>query len=158
MCKLKQWMFALYLCFRYKLIWNPFCGLAFGSYDTIKGEITVNPFNQHFMDVFLHEVGHHLHHKLVNYDDYFKYGTDVRYLDAEYVASKFAIRCGADRKFLLSKFNTYTSSVMRARDWMDRNIFESYLNLVVRCSRYFRNGIVERSNRVPPFRKSKYLK
>lgn len=147
----KDWIFALMVCRKYGLVWNPWCKLSYGSYNFYKGVINLNPFSKNFRDIFLHEIGHHVDDKRVNYREYFKYGTNITYidnnrcifdvLDSEYNASKFAIRCGGDRKYLLSQFNTYTASVMRERSDLERPIFECYLKLVTKLSKYFYTGL-----------------
>jgi len=69
--RIKAWCYAIAVCKKYKLIWNPFVKLE-GGYYSYKGVIGVNPFDSYFMSTFLHEVGHHVHNKRVPLKNYLK--------------------------------------------------------------------------------------
>lgn len=119
---IKNFILALYVCKKYRLQYKPFCSLHHGEYNYIHRFIKVNPFNPNFESVLFHEVGHHVHHKLVNYDMFFDLNPvaikSVTYnnnkdfhklLEAESFASRFAMKTRrADKAMLVWAFNTYT--------------------------------------------------
>lgn len=116
---------------KYKFSYSPFIKLNQGSYivyPTGAETIKVNPFNKHFKETLLHEIGHMLFNEPKGFNSLFriwKYrsamedtlyynGNDLwlRRLDQEARASKFARRSykKADVGQLLTWFYTYSAS------------------------------------------------
>ena len=121
-----DWWYALLVCHKYKLKWNMFYPRDSGCYHWDIRTVSVNPFRNNFISVFMHEVGHHIHHRRIDYDSFFistkgeiqhSNGRSVyRTLEAEWQASRFSVKSGkGDKKFLTSCFNTYTSQVLKER-------------------------------------------
>lgn len=114
-------LLALLVCHKYGLRYSPFCGVHIGEYDYVKKSVRTNPFSKDFKSIFFHEIGHHVHHKIVNYENFFKPSNilkkEITYknrddfykvLESESFASRFAMKTGrADKSYLLWAFNTY---------------------------------------------------
>lgn len=125
MKKLGEWWYAYLVCRKYKLSYSPFKSFDKGSYNWAIHLIEVNPLSKNFMTIFLHEVGHHVHHERVNYYKFLPYtkdsvlivgeGWDVfKSLEAEWWASRFAAKTRkANRNHLTKCFHTYTGSIFR---------------------------------------------
>lgn len=126
--RIKEWWYAVLVCRKYGIRWNPFVKLGDGYY-LYKGIVGVNPFDSNFMSVFLHEIGHHVHNKRVGLKKYLKaQNNELRFstgneagrnvykvLESEWKASRFAAKTGrADRKNLVSAFQTYTGCIFNA--------------------------------------------
>lgn len=123
MKRLSEWWYAFLVCRKYNLRWTPFKVFDRGHYNWATREVAVNPFSRNFLTIFMHEVGHHVHHKNVNYDKFLpstkdsvliqSAGWDVfKNLEAEWCASRFAAKTGkANRASLTKYFNTYTGSI-----------------------------------------------
>lgn len=123
---LKNLFIGFVLCRRYNISFDPFYTLEKGGL-AIGKSIHVNPFSLHFNSLFFHELGHEIHHKLVDYSTYFIPTSDTfmintingnvvkdfeKVLKAEMFASRFALKTKkADQKFLIKCFNTYTKLV-----------------------------------------------
>lgn len=95
---IKDWWYAYKVCKKYGIKWK-LCGD--GEYDWRDMSISVSPFRENFMSVFLHEIGHHVDHKIRNYDRCFHsyglvYSDNKRgiycSMDAEGKASRFAVK------------------------------------------------------------------
>lgn len=121
---IKNFFLARSLCKRYKLYYDPFCWKL--DQGTIHSDLSIllNPFSPHFKSILFHEIGHAVHHKIVNYDDFFKSTSDSwlkrtkddklqdfeKVLIAEKFASRFAIKTKkVDNEYLIRCFNTYTA-------------------------------------------------
>lgn len=125
MKRIGEWIYALAVCHKYSLSWNPFCALGGGAYQW-KGCVCVNPFSNNFISIFMHEVGHHVHDKKVKYSSWvMANGDELRYsenghemfktLEAESLASRYAVLTGkCDKGYLERCFNTYTGIVFKA--------------------------------------------
>lgn len=125
MKKLGEWWYAYLVCRKYGLKWSILHPLNYGSYYWDLKVISVNPFRNNFLSVFMHEVGHHVHHRKVDYDCFLKSNKDelqytpkgwsvYRNLEAEWQASRFSVKSGkGDKKFLTSCFNTYTGEIFK---------------------------------------------
>lgn len=126
MKKLREWWYAFLVCHKYNLSFSPFKGIGKGSYNWATREVEVNPFSKDFLSIFMHEVGHHIHHNKVNYDEFLmanegskliEHGVNwdvMKSWEAEWCASRFAAKSGKANKAILTKwFNTYTSSVFK---------------------------------------------
>ena len=126
--RIKEWWYAILVCRKYGIMWNPFVRLGDGYY-LYKGIVGVNPFDSCFMSTFLHEIGHHVHNKRVGLKNYLKaQNNELRFstgneagrnvykvLESEWKASRFAVKTGrADRKKLVSAFQTYTGCIFNA--------------------------------------------
>ena len=124
----KDWVYAIKVCLKYRLIWNPFVKFGDGSYCWIDNSIHVNPLTKNFITIFMHEVGHHVHHRRVDLPSWLKCGGDelrfsggdmegwsvYKNLKAEAIASRYAMKSGkADKAFLLKAFHTYTSAIFK---------------------------------------------
>lgn len=68
---IKDWLYAIAVCKKYKIWWNPFFKLTHAefqmSYKRYWKEadciVRINPFYKGFIDSFMHEVGHILWHR-----------------------------------------------------------------------------------------------
>lgn len=123
--KIQDWWYAICVCRKYGIKWNPFSKIDSGSY-LWSGWVQVNPFDPNFLTIFMHEVGHHVHGRRVDLESYYKPSNgELRFtgcklsgrsiyktLDSEALASRFALKTRkADRKYLIKAFNTYTSAI-----------------------------------------------
>ena len=54
-----DWWYALLVCHKYKLKWNIFYPTDSGCYHWDIKTVSVNPFRNNFISVFMHEIGHH---------------------------------------------------------------------------------------------------
>lgn len=124
MKKIREWWYAYLVCCKYNLEWNFFVKLGYGHYNWTTKSVAVNPLSENFMSIFMHEVGHHVHHMRVDYDKFLpstEYselieggkGWDVfKSLEAEWWASRYAAKTGkVSRDHLTKSFNTYTANI-----------------------------------------------
>lgn len=119
---IKDWWYAIRVCLKYRIWWNPFCFDGNGHYH-YSGFVSVSPFSRNFISVFMHEVGHHVHDKKVRLFSYLVANKDelrftgscrsiYRVLESEALASRFAAKTGkASRKYLVTCFNTYSAAI-----------------------------------------------
>lgn len=148
MNKLAQWIYAYKVCNKYNLILVPTLSKDFGEYDFLKKRVIIDPFSSKFMSIFTHEVGHHVHDKMVGYKTFLythrlkstftHEGRDVvSILEAEAFASRFSRKTGyGDTKFLLSAFTTYCAAYLKSNSLLCRyGLYESVLDKVVECIR-----------------------
>lgn len=142
---IKDWWYVIKVCMKYKIWWNPFCKLDHGNY-TWNSCIAVNPFDANLMTIFMHEVGHHVHHKRVNMpvflepmENELRWGTNgslsgrsvYKVLDSEGIASRFAVRSGkVDKVYLLKAFNTYSAMIFRK---MNNSVVVNEFSDIVDC-------------------------
>lgn len=126
---LKDWIYAVKVCKKYNLVWNPYVKLGYGAYDWNSRSVHVNPFSTNFISIMLHEVGHHVHDVRVHLPTWLlpESNSELRYsggdlggysifknLNAEALASRFAIKSGkGNKKFLVKAFHTYTASIFK---------------------------------------------
>lgn len=146
MNKLQQWIYAYKVCKKYNLKLRHTFYKDFGYYTWGSQCIYLDWFSKHFMSIFLHEVGHHVEDRKVDYTVYFiarhneaqKNGMNVwKSLKSEAFASRFAAKTGkSDRKFLIECFNTYSADVLRKPYLLTRfDIFEKIVDTIEYCSR-----------------------
>lgn len=140
---IKDWWYAIKVCRKYGIRWIP---RGDGNYNWTYRTVSVNPFRKNFLDVFLHEIGHHVDHRIRNYD-FFLHPYGLRYRDtgrniyrsmnAEGNASRFAAKTGkANKKFLVKMFNTYSAEVFRRMDkFIVVNEFSDIVDCVYRNTR-----------------------
>lgn len=120
---IKNIALVYFVCKKYKLKFIPIFhsdidGVYRFSDRTIKAKIH----HPEFVSIFLHELGHHIHHKIVNYDVFFKVnendwhiklscGKDhYKVIEAEAFASRFAMKTRkVNNSYLVTCFNTYVS-------------------------------------------------
>lgn len=138
--KVLDWFYAIRVCIKYKIIWNPFCKLDCGTYAWYKWEnifvVSANPFYEYFLETFMHEIGHHIAKRngfVQRYEDYKKSVPkkdwvllrDNPYmilLEEEAFASRFSRKTIGSRcntKYLLECFYTYTAAGYRATRWVN---------------------------------------
>lgn len=144
---IKNFILAVVVCHKYGLAYKPFCSLDDGEYNYIHKHIKLNPFHPEFNSVLFHEVGHHVHHKLVNYNTFFNLKPDsvkvVSYddekdfhklIESESFASRFAMKTGkADKDFLVRCFNTYTRMPFKpSLELNSKPVFTSYVDCISR--------------------------
>ncbi len=134
-------IFSIIVCKKYNLKYHPFCPIGYGEYNFITHKVIVNPFDKDFLTIFLHEIGHHVHDKIVNYDRFLYDVTSFKMvncdnrcafkiLEAEAFATRFAIKTGiVEKRFLLSAFYTYTSCLFSI-DLSKYNLFSEAVDLV----------------------------
>ena len=110
------------VCSKYSLKYIPFpMDTIEGYYNFIDGTVTVCPFHKDFQSILFHEIGHHVHHKLVNYHTYFNpvdtfvyNGMDfIKVMQSESFASRFAMKTKKSNiGFLMKCFNSYSSLLL----------------------------------------------
>jgi hypothetical protein len=142
---IKNFILAWVVCRKYGLIYKPFCSFDSAEYNYIFRYIMLNPFHPEFNSILFHEVGHHVHDKLVNYNTFFDLTPDsmkvVTYneeqdfhklIEAEAFASRFAMKTGkANKSFLIWAFNTYTRMPFRPDfELSTKSHFTSYVDCV----------------------------
>lgn len=126
---LKDWMYAIKVCKKYNLVWNPYVKLGYGAYDWDSRSVHVNPFSKNFISIMMHEVGHHVHNVRVHLPAWLipENSNELRYsggdlggysifknLNAEALASRFAMKSGrGNKEFLVKAFHTYTASIFK---------------------------------------------
>lgn len=149
--RLKDWFKAYKICKKYGLKLKLYLHREMGYYNHVSQTIGISAFSSEFMDIFLHELGHHIHHLKVNYPEFYEDGaSDVRMgnkatvyrcifkkLETEYQASRFALKAGADKKRLREWLTSYIKPAMQGREHIPPEIFENYLNSVARVSKIF---------------------
>lgn len=138
---IKDWWYALKVCRKYGIRWDPFFGLAkaecwfawWENYKKYKTTIKINPFYTGFLDSFMHEVGHHIRHR----DCYMKASSIAEYeesvsdsLKEEFKAwrySKLALRGRFNNDRARAMFSTYLPSYIddKGQDEAIR-VFTSY--------------------------------
>jgi hypothetical protein len=144
---IKNFILAMVVCRKYGLAYKPFCLFINSEYDDVLKHIKVNPFHPEFNSILFHELGHHVHHKLVDYNNFFKLTSnnvvvsehDLDYhklIVAESFASRFAMKTGkANKAFLMRAFNSYAripfhlDSELSSKSW-----FMSYVDCVAKYS------------------------
>lgn len=137
--RILDWFYAIRVCIKYKIIWNPFCKLSDGHYYWIGKTFFVeaNPFYKYFLETFVHEVGHNVakrngykqkveHYlKSVPEDEQVRLGYHpyMILLEEEAFASRFsrkAIGSRCNSEYLLKCFYTYTACGYRADKCVDK--------------------------------------
>lgn len=126
---IKDWFYAFKVCKKYNLIWNPYVKIGYGAYDWDSRSVEVNPFSKDFITIFMHEIGHHVHHRRVHLplwllpdrEEELRFCSGplnsysiYRNLEAEALASRFARKSGkVNKNYLLRAFHTYTASIFK---------------------------------------------
>lgn len=117
-----------------------------GKYNYITQTVTLDPFRNEFVSSLFHEIGHHVHHKLVDYNTFFNadenchiqldYRDHYKVLEAESFASRFALKTKkANKSFLIKSFNTYTEEPFKYLDLYDSFRFPNYIDAVYKFSK-----------------------
>jgi hypothetical protein len=133
---IKDWWYAYKVCRKYGIQWNPFRGTDNASFSVrwdgdrvlTEKKIHMSPFYPHFLETFMHEVGHILLYKRGTAIDLFldgkkkiQDGNDamthrgrcfLNLLVEESLASRFArksLKGKADTRDLVTAFNTYSA-------------------------------------------------
>lgn len=117
-----------------------------GQYNHITQTVTIDPFRDEFVSTLFHEIGHHVHHKLVDYNTFFNvdenchiqldYLDHYKVLEAESFASRFALKTKrANKAFLIKSFNTYTKEPLKYLDLYDSLRFPNYIDAIHKCSK-----------------------
>ena len=134
--RIKDWCYAVAVCKKYGIKWNPFRKLDNASFCVqwddnrilTEKKIHMSPFYPHFLETFMHEVGHIVLYKRGTAIDLFidgkkkiQAGDDIithkgrhflNLLVEESLASRFArksMKGKASTKDLVTAFNTYSS-------------------------------------------------
>lgn len=132
---LGEWWYAVKVCFKYKILWNPFRDLSNASFYckyNNEGEVShkivnISPFYPNFIDTFMHEVGHLTLYKrgtaqkvhalaranMIYETETIWYNGKILLatLVEESLASRFArkaLKSKADTKYLVRAFQTYS--------------------------------------------------
>lgn len=152
--RLIDWIKAYKIAKKYNLKWDWFVPCESGYYKH-GSAVGVNPFRADFYDVFLHEIGHHIHHKKV--DLFVFYHDDkatnlqlsskgyaprciFKCLEAEFRASSFAVRCGANKNVLRKAALSYITPIFKVRPTImsdQPEVYEAYLDKLAKVSRRF---------------------
>lgn len=160
--RIGEWWYAIKVARKYGMFWDPVCPLGQAFYSPIRKCVVVNPFAEHFIEQFMHEVGHGVYHKrrwgtetktIEDYLLFFRGDGLVTYpdgkcvfvaLEAEYQASRFALKSGkCNPKPLRTWLNTYTRCMFNGREYFenfenfDRSCYERYLDKVAKVSKIF---------------------
>lgn len=133
---IKDWIYAIAVCRKYKIRWNPFRNLSNASYyvqfddegNIIKSLIHMSPFYPKFKETFLHEVGHYTLHKRGTCRRLYRAAENNRKYEVESIwykgklllpllveeslASRFAkkaMKGDADTEYLVKAFQTYSA-------------------------------------------------
>lgn len=117
-----------------------------GLYDHNEKTITINPFRKEFVSTFFHEIGHHVHHTLVDYNTFFNvdenchieldYRDFYKVLEAEAFASRFALKTKqANKSYLIECFNTYTKEPLKYLELYSSFRFPKYIDAIHKCSK-----------------------
>lgn len=125
---IKNYFLGLILCKRYKLKFVPWrLKLEKGTH-FINKSIVINPFSLNFVSIIYHEIGHAVHHKIVNYNTFFNPNENswittgrgvnqrdfIKILESEAFANRFALKTKkCNTTYLIKCFNTYTSVVFQ---------------------------------------------
>lgn len=118
---IKDWLYAIAVCRKYKIWWNPFFKLTHAEfqmsykrlYKEAKCVIRINPLYKGFIDSFMHEVGHIVRHRSIymKVNDVYDYECAVSdVLREEYKAwqfSKLALKNRFNKNRARRKFKTY---------------------------------------------------
>lgn len=155
--RLKDWVYAYKVLKKYKLKYSPNCEKGQGTFNIVTKTVTVNPFDDHFLDILMHEVGHFIYDKKVgvhdneSFDSYYisEALTDLRdknrclfkLLDSEMFASNFATKSGRNRYFLRKHLNGYTKGVFMNRELFEKHdrmdLYNGFLDAVAHLSKIF---------------------
>lgn len=139
---ISNYLFARRVCKKYSLKFIIGFNKDQGEYSFLDRYIKSDISSKNFMSIFLHEVGHHVHDKRVNYAQFLYKPRDVPYthnernvfssLEAECFASRFARKTGkSDVKFLLKGLYTYTGNYLKYSSLLcTNNIYEDLLDKV----------------------------
>lgn len=125
---IKDWCYAIGVCWKCGIRWSPFCnrGVGYYRYGSIKPTISVNPFDPKFKEIFFHELGHHVAKKVGYLKKAKEYLASVPkeerilldghpyriLLSEEAFASRFArkaLKNKLDTHYLVKCFQTYTA-------------------------------------------------
>lgn len=159
---IKDWWYAIKVCKKYGIRWNPFRSFENASFwarwddsgKIVESKIHMNPFYPHFLETFMHEVGHlTLHRRGVIdkiYDDAevncIESGTQPMRLGSrlllpllveESLASRFsrkALKGRADTNYLVKCFQSYCCSGYSAK-WKDAETTVKLTDTVEKCIR-----------------------
>lgn len=159
---IKDWWYAIKVCRKYGIVWNPFRDLSNASFRVwwdnsgkiIKTRIHMSPFYPNFLETFMHEVGHYTLYKrgtaqklYRDVDAYEKCDQlcigDVFLLTLlieESLASRFArkaLKGKADVDDLVKAFQTYSSAGYKR---IMKNTPED-AETIVRLTKFVENGI-----------------
>lgn len=134
MIKIKDWLYFYGVLRKYKIRWSPFAKSGTGSYTVFHNKtplIHVNPFDKEFLEIALHEVGHHVAKRNgyeVKYSSYeetthpdewlmLKGKSYLVTLEEEAFASRFAGKAckRVNRSVLVGYFQTYTSAGYKSK-------------------------------------------
>lgn len=144
---IKNFILAIVVCRKYGLAYKPFCLFINSEYDDVLKHIKVNPFHTEFNSVLFHELGHHIHHKLVDYTTFFDVNPESaegvlydnffdfhKILESEAFASRFALKTGrADKAILVKAFVTHAQYPFKVnRDLSTRPWFSRYIDCISR--------------------------
>jgi hypothetical protein len=144
---IKNFILAMVVCRKYGLTYKPFCLFVNSEYNDVLKHIKLNPFHPEFNSILFHEVGHHAHHKLVNYNTFFAlktnsddvviYNEDLNYhqlIVAEAFASRFAMKTGkANPAFLVMAFNSHARIPFHPKNELSsKSYFTSYVDCVAK--------------------------
>lgn len=153
MKRLSDWWYILKVCRKYKIFLWPFGRKGEGTYWkynfwTGLTTIRVNPFDKHLMEIFLHEVGHHVAGRLGWLERYIKYLEDTPkdqrilargksyyiLLQEEAFASRFAGKVSKelDTAQLVKWFQTYVHSGYKTPYIKDKVAFTDYVYKLIR--------------------------
>lgn len=142
---IKNFILAVIICRKYKLTYKPLCTFNNSEYNYIYRHIKLNPFHPEFISILFHEVGHHVHDKMVNYNIFFNIKPDsmkgvtyndeqdyYKLMEAEAFASRFAMKTGrADKAFLVYAFNTYSQLPFKQDEGLStRSYFMDYIDCI----------------------------
>ena len=163
--RLKEWIYAIRVCKKYGIKWNPFRGLDNASFSvswdtnqklTVK-KIHMSLFYPYFLQTFMHEVGHivlykqgkairlYLEGKKRINEDFDAIVFDgkcfLNTLTEESLASRFsrkALRGKVDTKELVESFNTYSAwgySRLKRKSQFDAKLLMELTDRVEKCTR-----------------------
>ena len=122
---IKDWIFAIKVCKKYGIKWNPFkkhdCAefefTYWYEYKKYESVIKISPFYPKFIDSFMHEVGHCLYHRklYMKSENHKEYEANANYfkLKDEYLAWRFAklvLKQRFDKNRARNMFKTYFPS------------------------------------------------
>lgn len=142
---IKNFILAVIICRKYKLAYKPFCTFNDSEYNYIFMHVKLNPFHPEFSSILFHEVGHHVHHKMVNYHTFFnKMPNSIKgipwndnqdyykLIESESFASRFAMKTGrCDKYFLVNAFNTYAKLPFKQDKGLSgRSYFMDYIDCI----------------------------
>jgi hypothetical protein len=153
MKRFKEWWYILKVCHKYSIRLWPFSGIGCGTYWShnlwLKGPtIRVNPFDPQLMEIFLHEVGHHIADRVGYEEKYNKYiettpeggrvlvrgRSYMVLLQEESFASRFAVKVNRslDREQLVKWFQTYAHAGYKSSYVEDKISFTDTVYKLIR--------------------------